>query len=106
MAKKDDLLIGFDEVLENDLKDPEFAAAYLNAHLEINDEVDEELFLEAISKIIEAYGATNFSKSSNVPVRTLYSAFFEKGNPRFKTLTQVLDQVGVSLQFVPKKTGS
>ena len=83
MAKKHEHLMSIDSQLAQDLKDPEFAAAYLNAHLEVDDEVDEQLLLEAMAKIIEVYGATEFAKGSEIPRRTLYSAFFEKGNPRF-----------------------
>ena len=92
-----------DDLLNEELKDPKFAAEYLNAYIPFEDAEDEELFLQAISKIIEIHGVTNFSKGSDIPRRTLYAAFSGTGNPRFKTLTTVLDYAGISMQFVPKK---
>ena len=106
MARKNELTVNFDEVLEEDLKDPEFAAEFLNAHLSYDDELGETLFLEAMAKLIEAHGQTQFSKSTKIARPTLYKAFSNGGNPTLSTLKAALDEIGVILSFKPKKATS
>lgn len=103
MAKKNKNFDNHEELLDEQLKNPKFASEYLSSFLPFEDDVDEELFLEALGKLIEACGATKFSKETDVARRTAYSAFSKDGNPQFKTLTKALDYFGLSLQIVPKK---
>ena len=46
----------YEETLTRALRDPEEAAAYLNAHLEEADEAREEAFLLALSDVARAHG--------------------------------------------------
>jgi DNA-binding phage protein len=68
------------------LKDPDEAAAYLNAALE---EGSVELFLLALQNVAEA---------RNI------SAFSTEKNPRLSTLTTVLDDLELRLAITPKES--
>ena len=90
------------ELISEQLKDPEFAAAYLNEHMISRGKFKKELLLEAMMNIIEVYGTTNLSKTSKVSRRALYKSFSEKGNPTLETLIAIFDQVGITFKFRAK----
>ncbi|MCJ8275842.1 MAG: hypothetical protein MJK18_03300 [Bdellovibrionales bacterium] len=102
MAAKNKKFDSHEDLLSEQLKDPKFASEYLSSFLPFEDEIDEELFLEAMGKLVEACGATKFSKETDVARRTAYTAFSKAGNPQFKTFTAALDYFGLSFQIVPK----
>lgn len=101
MAKKK---IEFKAHLTKELQDPEFAANYLNEHMSYKGKLSKELLLEALMKIIEAYGITEVAKKSSLGRRTLYTALAKDGNPRFDTLLSILDHAGLSIKFAAKKS--
>jgi putative addiction module killer protein/probable addiction module antidote protein len=93
------------ELVLEQLRDPEFAAAYLNEHMKYRGKFKKELLLEGIMNIIEVYGTTQMSKTSKVSRRALYKSFSEDGNPTLETLLAVFDQIGITFKFGAKKTG-
>lgn len=90
-----------DKVLE-ELRDPEFAALYLNEHLDYEGELKQEFLLQAFSNLIEAHGASQLAKKTKIARRTLYSAFEENGNPTLATLIKLMSEIGVTLEFKHK----
>lgn len=82
------------------LKNPEEAAAYLNAALE---EGDEELFLVALKNVAEARGGmAKLSHLTKLSRPNLYRVLSKTGNPEIQTLTNILDIFGLRLAIEAK----
>jgi probable addiction module antidote protein len=76
-------------------KDPEFAAEYLKAALEDQDEP--RVLLIALRHLARARGIAKVAKSAGVERESLYRALSERGNPRLSTLFAVTKAVGLRL---------
>jgi probable addiction module antidote protein len=87
----------YQETLLDSLKDPEEAAAYLNAALEENIEDAGELFLLALRNVAEAHGVTRLAEAAALNRESLYRALSKKGNPRLSTLGALLNALGLRL---------
>ena len=86
-----------DELLRQ-LKDPTEAAEYLNACYQDS----EEVFLSGLRNVVEARGGVrSVAKLSDLNRENLYRMLSERGNPKFYSLTSILDAVGISIQFAP-----
>jgi probable addiction module antidote protein len=91
----------FNETFSDELRDPEYAAAYLVECLTYN---EPETFLRALREIVQANSTmTAVAKSLDSSRPGLYKALSEEGNPEFKTLVAVLDAVGLQLSVTPKR---
>jgi probable addiction module antidote protein len=97
--------LDFNALVKSELKNPKFAAEYLNEHMTYNGEMKQELLLQAFMNVIEAHGITNVVKKSDIARRTIYSSFKNKGNPTLATLVSLMDELGVKIKFEPKKAG-
>ena len=75
--------------------DPEFAAEYLKAALE--DEDEPRVLLIALRHLAQAHGVTKVAKAAGVERESLYRALSERGNPRLSTLFAVTKAVGLRL---------
>ena len=87
----------YQAALLESLKDPEEAAAYLNAALEEEGEEAEELFLVALRNVAEARGVAKVAAAAALNRESLYRALSGKGNPRLSTLGALLDALGLRL---------
>jgi probable addiction module antidote protein len=77
-------------------RDPEFAAEYLKAALEDQDEP--EVLLIALRHLAEAKGGlAKVAKAAGVERESLYRALSKRGNPRLSTLTAVTKALGLKL---------
>jgi probable addiction module antidote protein len=76
-------------------KDPEFAAEYLKAALE--DEDEPQVLLIALRHLAQAQGIAKVAKAAGVERESLYRALSERGNPRLSTLFAVAKAVGLRL---------
>ncbi len=77
------------------LKDPKFAAEYLNAYLE---DGTEEEFLAAIKSVAEAQGGlSKLAARTKLNRANLYRIFSKKGNPEIQTLAKILGSLGLRL---------
>jgi len=77
------------------LKDPEEAAAYLDACLEDN---DPSLFLLALKDVAEAKGGmSKLSKRSMLSRQSLYRALSKTGNPKISSICSILASLGLEL---------
>ena len=89
----------FNDFLVEQLRDPKFAAAYLNEHYGYRGPNRKEHLLEAIKKVVEAQGFSKLSRESGISRRTLYKAFSKEGNPTVGTLFSLFDTIGVGIRF-------
>lgn len=77
------------------LKNPEEAAAYINAALEKSDAP--EVFLLALKNVAEAYGFSKLSKRAHLNRENLYRMLSGKGNPELSSLKALLNGLGLRL---------
>jgi len=89
--------ISHDEALIEELRaDPEFAAEYLRAALEEDDEP--RVLLIALRRIAEARGGiAKIAKAAGIKRESLYRTLSPRGNPRLSTLMAVAKAVGLKL---------
>jgi probable addiction module antidote protein len=105
MSKK---LRNHDEVVLEQLQNPEMAKAYLDVALEEYEE-DGELafFLEALRNVVEArFGMTHFAEKTGLNRQNLYRALSAEGNPELRTISLVLHNLGYRLSVQPISTVS
>jgi len=76
-------------------RDPEFAAEYLKAALE--DEDEPRVLLIALRHLAQAQGVAKVAKAAGIERESLYRALSERGNPRLSTLFAVTKAVGLRL---------
>jgi probable addiction module antidote protein len=89
--------ISHDEATVRELRDnPVFAAEYLRAALEDDDEPS--VLLIALRRITEARGGiAKVAKAAGIERESLYRALSARGNPRLSTLVAVTKAVGLKL---------
>ena len=85
----------YQEELIKSLKNPEEAAAYINAALEETDAP--EVFLLALKNVAEAYGFSRLSKKTHLNRENLYRMLSGKGNPELSSLNALLKGLGLRL---------
>lgn len=97
MAK---LTVNYEEGLTEDLKNPEEAAAYLNAALE---EGSQEIFLMALRDVAKARGISGVAKQASLNRENLYRILSENGNPQLSNLASILKTMGLRLSIEVEK---
>ena len=75
--------------------DPEFAAEYLKAALE--DEDEPRVLLIALRRVAQAQGIAKVAKAAGIERESLYRALSPRGNPRLSTLVAVTRAIGLKL---------
>ncbi len=80
------------------LKDPEEAAAYIEAVLELDDSA---ALLLALRQVAKAHGMAEVARRADVGEKSLFRALSENGNPTITTLHKVLHAVGLRLSVTP-----
>jgi probable addiction module antidote protein len=91
----------YEQSLSESLKDPREAAAYLNAHLD--QDQDESLFLLALRDVVRAHGVANLAESTSLGRESLYKALSKSGNPKLSTLLSLLNSIGLRLTVETRK---
>jgi len=77
------------------LKTNEDRAAYIEAAIE---EQDDGFLLVALREVIDSFGGIGqLAKSTGLARESLYRSLSENGNPRYSTITKVLDEMGLKL---------
>lgn len=77
------------------LKDPEEAAAYVNAAFEERDMP--EVLLIALRDVAEANGIAKIARKAGINRVSVYKALSKKGNPELDTLQKILNAVGLKV---------
>ena len=78
------------------LDSPETIKEYLEIML---DENGIEGFQRALGHVAKAQGMTEIAKKANVGRESLYKSLSETGNPRFDTIYNVLQALGLTLSI-------
>ena len=88
--------ISHDDVMVRRLRaNPSFAAEYLKAALEEDDEPG--TLLIALRHLAQAQGIAKVAKAAGVERESLYRALSQQGNPRLSTLFAVTKAIGLRL---------
>lgn len=88
--------IDYKDWLLAQLKDLDFAAGYLSESVEEG----EAAFLVAVRDVVEAQGGmSRLSKKTSLNREGLYDMFSESGNPRFSSLSTVIDSLGLQISI-------
>jgi probable addiction module antidote protein len=88
--------VSYDDAIVRRLrKDPDFAAEYLKAALE--DENEPRVLLIALRHLAQAQGISKVAKAAGVERESLYRALSARGNPRLSTLIAVTKAIGLKL---------
>lgn len=92
----------YDDFLEETLKSPKQAVAYLNAALT---EGEFENFLMALRDVAKVYGGgmSKLAKKTGLNRENLYTILSKKGNPGVWTLETLLEAMGFRLAVQLKK---
>lgn len=99
----------YEDSLQEALREPKEAVAYLNAHLEDDGQDDaEELFLMALRDVAKAHGFSEVAQRAQLGRESLYKTLSKQGNPRLATLASLLRAMGMrlSVQLQPTKSAS
>lgn len=91
--------VSYEGYLIDSLKDPQEAAAYVEAVLELDDTA---ALLLALRQVAKAHGMAEVARRANVGEKTLFRALSENGNPTISTLHKVLHAVGLRLSVTPE----
>ena len=87
----------YKEHLLKSLKDPEEAAAYLDACLE---DEDIHVFLLAIKDVADAQGwMSKLSRDSSLNRQSLYRTLSKTGNPKLASIFSILSSLGMELHI-------
>lgn len=84
----------YDESLTAALTDPDEAAAYLDAVMELEDPA---ALVVALRQVAKAHGMAEVARRADVGDKTLFRSLSENGNPTLATLQKVLHAVGLRL---------
>lgn len=98
--------VSYEAGLVERLKDPDYAATYLNAHLaDSSDGETAEEFLTALRDVATAQGIGGVAKKAKLGRESLYKMLSKTGNPKLSTLAVVLKTLGLQLvvEARPKK---
>jgi probable addiction module antidote protein len=82
------------ESLTASLTDPEEAAAFLDAVMELEDPA---ALVAALRQVAAAHGMAAVARRAEVGDKTLFRTLGENGNPTLATLQKVLHAVGLRL---------
>ncbi len=90
----------YEEGLDERLKTPDYAIAYLNAILEEN---DPDLLLLGLRDVARAYGFTHIAQLTGLNRESLYKALSKGRQPRIGTIMDVLSAMGCRIRLEPAK---
>lgn len=91
----------FTELLDEYLKDSEFAAEFLSQALE---EEDFSTFLLSLKDVVRVHGSiTSVAEQAHISRSTIYKLFSENANPEMKTILSLLHTIGYDLRVVKRR---
>ena len=93
----------YDKYLIESVKDPEEAAAYINAAIEEED--DPAALLIALRPVVEAQNISKLAMKAGLNRVTLYRILAKDGNPRLVSLAALLAAMGLKLKVEQKMAG-
>jgi probable addiction module antidote protein len=90
----------YEDGLDERLKEPEYAIAYLNSILVDN---DPDLLLLGLRDVARAYGFAQIAGDTGLNRESLYKALSKGRNPRIGTIMNILSAMGCSIRLEPIK---
>lgn len=91
--------VSYHDDLLRRLKNPKYAAGYLNACLE---EGDEGAFLLAVRDVAQVHGGLGqLAKKTHLNREHLFRMLSRSGNPRLDSLRQLMEALGFKLVLQP-----
>jgi probable addiction module antidote protein len=91
----------YEDVLDEDLRDPAEAARYLNACLESG---EPDVFMLALRDVARARGGVGkLADATDLNREHLYRMLSESGNPELRSLEALLDALGFRLAITLKE---
>ena len=91
----------WEDLLDEDLKDPAEAAAYLDACLERG---DPNVFLIALRDVARGRGGiAKLAENTSLNREHLYRMLSENGNPELRSLEALLDALGFRLSITTRE---
>jgi len=91
----------FENTLLPLLADPNEAAEYLDAVMELEDSA---ALLVALRHVAKAHGMAEIARQTNLGEKTLFRALSKTGNPTLSTISKVLHAAGLRLSVTPART--
>ena len=91
----------FENTLLPLLADPNEAAEYLDAVMELEDSA---ALLVALRHVAKAHGMAEIARKTNLGEKTLFRALSKTGNPTLSTISKVLHAAGLRLSVTPTHT--
>ena len=85
------------------LRDPAYAAEYINAAMEAGDSA---AFLLALRKVVEARTVNSVACEAGVSRESVYRMLSETGNPCYLSLLGILKASGLRFRIQPARDGS
>lgn len=89
----------FKDDLNERLKDPEYAAAYIEAAIEEN---DSDFLQVALGDVVKAHGVSKISDITGIARQALYRMISSDGNPTIKNINRLLESVGLEIDVKTK----
>ena len=93
----------YEEGLHERLRKPTYAAEYLRSFMDIENDVNG--FLLALKDVCAAWGIGQLAQSIKVNRQSLYKALSQGGNPGYKTISSLLNNMGLQLVVQPLSRG-
>ncbi len=91
--------VPYEPYLLEQLKDPEAAAAYIEAAI---DEGDQAVLMLALRQVAQARGGvTEIARKSKLTREATYRMLSKSGNPELRSLTAILGAAGLRLSVKP-----
>jgi len=89
--------------LDERLKDPKYASAYLSAAWDESNDSDDsnEVFMLALRDVVEVHKVGKVAAAAKVNRETLYRTLSARGNPTVKTLKSILKVLRIKGDFIP-----
>lgn len=91
MVKRDK---SYEDSLMQALVNPEEAAAYLEAAMELE---DKSALLIALRQVAKAHGMAEVARNASLGEKTLFKSLSDDGNPTLDTMNRILHSVGLRL---------
>ncbi len=91
----------YSELLNDRLKNPELAIAYLNEALQ---DEDQNVFLLALKDVLDAQNqdVSAFAKKAHISRQSFYRMLSKQGNPRWNNITSLIDAMGLQVHLSNK----
>jgi probable addiction module antidote protein len=90
----------YEQDLSKRLKDPRYAADYLNAVLQ-DPEAELSTFLLAVADVARAHGMKEVAHKAALHRVGLHKMLRKKGNPEFRSITKILKAVNLGFTVQP-----